>query len=148
MQSFLSDEGFVHFIRRLNNLQEDSLALWGSMNAAQMMLHLSLAIGCGLKKDALPDVSTFISRTFMKYGILYILPRFPKNAKTAKSLRVKEPQDFQDAKEKLFQILQQAYNTTSDSQWHPHPLLGIMSRKQWGILITKHLDHHLRQFGA
>lgn len=148
MQSFLSNKGFVDFIRRLNNLQADNVALWGSMNPAQMMLHLSLAIGCGLKKDTLPDVSTFISRTIMKYGIVYILPWFPKNAKTAKSLRVNESQDFQEAKEKLFQILHQAFNTNSNNDWHPHPLLGKMSRKQWGILITKHLDHHLRQFGV
>jgi hypothetical protein len=29
----------------------------------------------------------------------------------------------------------------------PHPFFGALSPKQWALLMGKHLDHHLRQFG-
>ena len=31
---------------------------------------------------------------------------------------------------------------------HPHSFFGRLTPEQWGILMYKHLDHHLRQFGA
>lgn len=31
---------------------------------------------------------------------------------------------------------------------HPHPFFGRLKPQQWSILMYKHLDHHLRQFGA
>jgi len=30
----------------------------------------------------------------------------------------------------------------------PHSVFGRLSRRQWGILAAKHIDHHLRQFGV
>ncbi|HEY4354895.1 MAG TPA: DUF1569 domain-containing protein [Acidobacteriaceae bacterium] len=31
---------------------------------------------------------------------------------------------------------------------HPHPFFGPLTPEQWAILMYKHVDHHLRQFGA
>lgn len=31
---------------------------------------------------------------------------------------------------------------------HPHPFFGPLKPEQWAILMYKHLDHHLRQFGV
>jgi Protein of unknown function (DUF1569) len=31
---------------------------------------------------------------------------------------------------------------------HPHSFFGRMTADEWAILMYKHLDHHLRQFGA
>jgi Protein of unknown function (DUF1569) len=31
---------------------------------------------------------------------------------------------------------------------HPHPFFGPLKPQQWAILMYKHIDHHLRQFGA
>jgi hypothetical protein len=30
---------------------------------------------------------------------------------------------------------------------HPHPFFGPLKSRQWAVLMYKHLDHHLRQFG-
>ena len=29
-----------------------------------------------------------------------------------------------------------------------HPLFGSMSRREWGVVTYKHVDHHLKQFGV
>ena len=31
---------------------------------------------------------------------------------------------------------------------HPHPFFGPLKPQHWAILMYKHLDHHLRQFGV
>ena len=32
--------------------------------------------------------------------------------------------------------------------WGTHPVFGVISGQEWGLLCWKHLDYHLRQFGA
>jgi len=32
--------------------------------------------------------------------------------------------------------------------WPEHPAFGKLSRRAWGVLTYRHIDHHLRQFGA
>ncbi|HVT59674.1 MAG TPA: hypothetical protein VHR45_14890 [Thermoanaerobaculia bacterium] len=32
--------------------------------------------------------------------------------------------------------------------WAASPVFGRISRCDWGVLVHKHLDHHLRQFGV
>jgi hypothetical protein len=31
---------------------------------------------------------------------------------------------------------------------HPHPFFGPLKPEKWAILMYKHVDHHLRQFGV
>jgi Protein of unknown function (DUF1569) len=31
---------------------------------------------------------------------------------------------------------------------HPHFFFGRLTPEEWSVLMYKHLDHHLRQFGA
>jgi len=31
---------------------------------------------------------------------------------------------------------------------HPHTFFGRMTADEWGILMYKHIDHHLQQFGV
>jgi hypothetical protein len=31
---------------------------------------------------------------------------------------------------------------------HPHAFFGRLAPHEWAILMYKHVDHHLRQFGA
>ena len=33
-------------------------------------------------------------------------------------------------------------------EWAVHPMFGPLSGQEWGLLCWKHMDHHLRQFGA
>ena len=31
---------------------------------------------------------------------------------------------------------------------HPHSFFGRLTPEEWAVLMYKHLDHHLRQFGV
>ncbi|MFT2628492.1 DUF1569 domain-containing protein, partial [Escherichia coli] len=40
------------------------------------------------------------------------------------------------------------FEERDESKFHPHPLFGKLTKKQWSDLLSKHFDHHLRQFGV
>jgi hypothetical protein len=121
------------------------------MNATEMLSHCSTAV-----KMALGDVPVKVLFSPWKAGIARLLfvdlfP-FPKNSPTAPELhprkKMKTSESFLAAREELIQQLRRMNAATPDHDFAPHPLFRKMSRDQYGKLIYKHLDHHLRQFGV
>jgi hypothetical protein len=56
------------------------------------------------------------------------------------------PNDFHAEREQLKETLNKFTNA---KKYAPEsPLLGPMTKEQWGRLHYSHLDHHLKQFGA
>jgi hypothetical protein len=74
---------------------------------------------------------------------------FKKNLPTAPEFVVKNTPDFDAEKQKLKSLIQR-FSTTDKTLIiaRPHPFFGKMTGEEWGVLQWKHLDHHLRQFGA
>jgi hypothetical protein len=121
---------------------------WGEMNVVQMLNHLKVATGSALGIYQLKDESTFIKRGLIKFIVLRILKRLPRNAAAPEGFKLEmyDKLDFETEKLKALEVLQKAYE--SNYSYYPHPLFGNMSNNEWGKLIYRHFDHHLRQFGA
>ena len=83
----------------------------------------------------------------VKQLILYVIP-FPKGAMTAQELLVASPQPFDAGRSELLALLERLAAGPQEGPGPEHPLFGPLSRQEWGALMHKHLDHHLRQFGA
>jgi hypothetical protein len=72
-----------------------------------------------------------------------------RNAPTAPVLRISDERDLDAERERLcalidrFQVGGPLHCTT-----HPHAFFGRLAPHEWAELMYKHLDHHLRQFGA
>lgn len=135
------------FRQRVAQLSPSSTPLWGRMNAAQMLAHLNLAIGCAVQRCQLPNESNLLSRTVVKWGVLYLMPRFGRNFPTGKSITITDPHHFAAEQSAFIQILEQLPQQPANA-FGSHPLFGKLSRREWGILAYKHIDHHLRQFGV
>jgi hypothetical protein len=73
---------------------------------------------------------------------------FPRNSPTAKELKVGTC-DFTQEHERLKQCVRQ-FHGGGESQCtkHPHPFFGKITPLEWSTGMYKHLDHHLKQFGA
>jgi len=87
-------------------------------------------------------------RVILKFLVLRILRRLPKNARSPEGFKIEmnNALDFNNEKQQVLNILKKTYSSTSET--YPHPLFGNMSREDWGRLIYRHFDHHLRQFGS
>jgi hypothetical protein len=145
---FYQSANFDAMMARLEHIQPNANRLWGQMSVEQMLHHLNLAIGSGLRYYTLPDESNLMSRTVTPFLILNVLQRFPISVSTSKPLIVSESGlDFEQEKAQLAAILIKAFSTKTDADWGRHTYFGQMSRIAWGKLIMIHCNHHFQQFG-
>lgn len=134
---------------RLQTLRPDSPRQWGRMNAAQMLAHCTAAFGdaCGDREVR----QVWIGKLIGPLALKYVLGDRPmqKNAPTAAALRIGDDRDFAVERERLEAILGRfCAEGPSAADGRVHVLFGRMSGDEWGRLLYKHLDHHLRQFGV
>jgi hypothetical protein len=66
-----------------------------------------------------------------------------------KALRVNDERDLERERERLCGLIDRfAAAGPEGCTAHPHPFFGPLTAEEWATLMYKHLDHHLRQFGA
>ena len=134
---------------RLEQLQSGAPRQWGKMNAAQMLAHCSIAMEMATGET--PRKQKLIGKLlgpFVRSSLLGEKP-FGKNSPTDPAFIVAEEKDFEAEKQRLARLV----NTFCDSgperaSAHTHSFLGRLRGEQWGVMMYKHLDHHLRQFGV
>ena len=132
--------------RRLDKLTANTPAKWGKFTAPQMVCHLIEALRMGLGEIKVPPRNTPFKRFPLKQLIIYVAP-FPKGAPTAPELLARQPQEWNGEVEQLKDLLSR-FAGGSFKNFPEHPAFGQLSRTAWGVLVYKHMDHHLRQFGV
>jgi hypothetical protein len=132
---------------RIDMLTPDSPALWGKMNASQMMAHIVDALRMATGELPVKEKKRPMRFTPLKQLIIYG-PPFPKNVPTAPELLVRQPDDW-DAECASLRRMMDVFAAQKPGKKLPrHPVFGELSRRAWGVLGFRHLDHHLRQFGV
>lgn len=149
MKSLFEKDALDEIISRLDKLQPAAQRQWGKMDVAQMMAHCSAALEMASGELILPRI--FIGRLigpFIKPIYANDKP-FSRNNPTDPKLVVSDSRDFLREQGILKSKLRQYHEggETHCTQ-HPHPFFGPLTPEQWGRGMYKHVDHHLRQFGA
>ena len=141
------DPAFRSSLRtRLQTLRPDTTPRWGQMTVDQMLWHIGDGIEMTLgSKPAAPGKRP-LPAPVMKLMVLY-LP-WPKGAPTMPELVAKERHDFEAQRARCLQLLDALSTKRIDDPWPAHPVLGSMSGRAWSRLHARHVDHHLKQFGA
>jgi len=147
----LFDSAAVQEIKaRIANLEADSAAKWGDMNAAQAMAHCTGSLEMAIGERNLPRVlmGRIIGGVIKPKVLGDDLP-IRRNAPTAKSLVVADDRDLTLEKVRLTALIDRFASGGPDlCAAHPHPFFGKLKPQEWAILMYKQVDHHLRQFGA
>jgi hypothetical protein len=136
--------------QRIAQLKPDSERRWGRMTSAQVLTHCARGMEMATGELKLPRI--FLGRLIgWKIGSLVLRDDKPfgRNSPTAKELVVKDAPDFEAGRARLLAAIDRfvAAGPTGCTT-HPHTFFGKLTSDQWAILAYKHLDHHLRQFGA
>jgi hypothetical protein len=135
-------------ILRVERLAPDAKGLWGRMTAPQMLAHCTDALRMGLGELPVKPKNAALPRlAIVKWLFLNVLP-FPKDAPTAAELIARTPDAWDVERAHLIALMRQVGTPDARTKFAEHPLFGPLTRMQWGQLAWKHLDHHLRQFGA
>lgn len=136
-------------LSRINSLTPETPRLWGKMSVNQMLAHLKVAFRVPLSETALPRM--FFGRLIGRFikSKLYNDQPYGRSLPTAPEFIIKNEPEFEQEKKELIDLITTFYTKgpTKVGQ-HPHPFFGPMTPEQWGLSMWKHLDHHLRQFGA
>lgn len=150
MKSLFNQQHANEFIERINKLTPTSPAQWGTMNVAQMMAHcvgpLKMAHG---QVPVKRGIISFLFGKTVKKKIIKEGIQFDKNLPTDPNFKFPSASDFEAEKQKLvnqIHIFSQKGPTAITNRLHS--FFGSMTVEEWDIIQTKHLDHHLRQFGA
>lgn len=135
---------------RVASLSPESKREWGTMTAAQTAAHCSLALEMAMGDKNPPRV--FIGRILgpvVKKLALGNDEPMRKNSPTAPSLIVSDDHDLEAEKVRLIGLIDRfSKGGPAVCTKHPHAFFGRLTPEQWAELMYKHLDHHLRQFGA
>jgi hypothetical protein len=131
---------------RIRSLRSDRRGRWGRMTVDQMLWHLNEALGLSLGDVTLGPGFPALPAPLLKFVVLR-LPWF-KGAPTHPLLVAKAHYDFDGERDRLLALVERLTQKSLNSDWPRHPAFGAMTGREVSHLMAKHLDHHLRQFGA
>ncbi len=152
MRNILDRSDRDEIVDRIQRLTADARPRWGRMTAEQMICHCrdQVAIALG-DREARDRRRRFLSSFIGRKLVLYVVPwRKGKEAAPPEMDPTREgsrPTGFERDRAELLTLLDR-FAATPERDLHPHPWLGDLSKRDWGRVIWKNTDHHLRQFGV
>lgn len=148
MGSILNASDRATICSRLRSLSPSSTARWGRLSVTGMLQHLRFSARMTVGELTVAPANKRAFQVFpLKHLILYVLP-FPKGAPTAPELRPDAPASLEEERAALLALLEQIGVGPREGAGPAHPLFGPLSWREWGAVTYKHVDHHLKQFGA
>ena len=151
MINMYSQEGIQDIVTRINMLKSNALPLWGRMNASQMLAHCNIAYQYVFEPEKF-EKPNFIKRFILKKAIKkFVLSEnpYPRNSRTSLEFIITDFRDFDSEKQKLIDnILKVQKLGDTFFEQKENLSFGKLSAKEWNILFSKHIEHHLKQFNV
>ena len=147
MKTIWEHDARLDLLRRIDSIDPGAKPLWGKMTCGRMFRHL--AQSCSMATGELPTLSKKLPLRYfpLKQLAIYVLP-FPKGVPTAPELLQGDAESCDAARADLRKGIEAVAARRDATSWPEHPAFGTMSTRAWGVLMWRHIDHHLRQFGA
>jgi len=133
-------------IARMDQVSPPRAPRWGTMNAEQMVKHVTAQMELSLGDLDVKAHSSWLGRWPMSYLLIYWLP-WPKGAPTAPELIQFSSAHWDETRAKFKRVFDGVVAQGPEGDFAPHPLFGKLNSRTWGVLMYRHMDHHLRQFG-
>jgi hypothetical protein len=147
MKSLFDPPEQTAIVVRINRLTPGSEHAWGKMDVAQMLAHLQPPL-----RVALGELHVKRSLVGMLFGRmakkkLSGAPPWARNLPTDKAFVITGERDFAEEKHRLLELMHR-FGGARSIVVSAHPFFGRLTPDEWGVLMWKHVDHHLTQFGV
>ncbi|MEP6730826.1 MAG: DUF1569 domain-containing protein [bacterium] len=124
---------------------------WGRMNVAQAVAHCSggfqLAMG-----EIRPPRASFPGRILgriIKPLIFGDDKPMRRNSPTVDDILIRGERELDAERRRLLGMIDRFVDAgPAGCTRHAHSFFGRLTPQEWAILMYKHMDHHLRQFGG
>lgn len=149
VDSLWQPSGLTTMLARLDSLRPDSPRGWGKMAAAQMLAHCQQPLRVALGE--LPLKRSLLGLLFGRLAKKKLLAPEPwkPGMPTAPEFRITDTRDFAKEQAALHTLVERfGRGGEAALSKKPHPFFGPLTADEWQQLQWRHLDHHMRQFGA
>lgn len=149
MKTLFDKAAHTEVLERLNKLSPSSHAQWGKMDVSQMLAHCKGPFVIPLSEKKFPREFMGILLGWMIKSKLHDESPWKQNLPTSPRFVIKDERNFDKEKTELRELINKFHSAGPNGiSKHPHPFFGKFTEEQWGRAMYKHMDHHLRQFGA
>jgi hypothetical protein len=150
MKNVFEKEVANELVARVNKLNKDTKANWGTMNVGQMLAHCNVTYDMDFTNDhpKATGVKKFFLKLFIKSVVVGDKP-YQKNGRTAPQFLITDEREFEKEKTKLVDyILKVQKQGASHYEGKESNSFGPLTSSEYNNMFYKHLDHHLSQFGV
>lgn len=137
-------------IGRINKLTPKTAPNWGKMNVSQMLAHCNVAYETTFT-DKYPKpkgLQKFLIKLLAKNTVVGPKP-YKKNGPTSPVFKISDERDFEKEKNNLISNMRKTQELgAAHFDGKESYAFGPLTQSEWNTLFSKHLDHHLRQFGV
>ncbi len=149
MKNLFDKAAYDEITVRINKLTPQSQRQWGKMEVAQMLAHCKEIFKVPLSSKPIPrSLLGLLAGWAVKHKLHNDVP-WKKGLPTAPNFIIKDQRDFDTEKTGLTNLIDKFRQANpAVVEKIVHPMFGKFTGEQWGKAMYKHLDHHLRQFGA
>jgi hypothetical protein len=118
------------------------------MTAPEMVAHLIAALRAALGDLPIGPPRGPWSRPPLNWLVIYVLPWPKGKTQSPPELLNARPTTWAADGQTLRSLLLQCGERGPRGAWPLSAAFGRLSGRAWGVMMRKHLDHHLRQFGV
>jgi hypothetical protein len=148
MPTLFDDAARAGLMQRFDRLTANARPAWGRMSVGEMVCHLGESMKMATGELVCAPKGGPLSFPPLRWLIIHALP-FPKGAPTAPELLSGTPSpSFEEDRARFRDLVGQVVAKGANATYPRHPAFGHFSGRDWGVLMHKHIDHHLRQFGV
>ena len=150
MKSVFVPNEVKDIVGRIETLGPSSRPLWGKMTVAQMLAHCNVTyeLVYDAKHPKPNPVARFLLKLFVKPVVVSEKP-YRHHSRTAPVFLVTDEKNFTVEKGRLIGYLNRTLELGGrhfeNKESHS---FGPLTTTEWNNMFSKHLDHHLRQFGV
>ena len=149
MQTIFDPTTRDELLGRVDAIHAGSPRQWGKMSPAQMLEHTARALemATGRRQTKQAVLGKLIGWIFKK-DFVGEKP-FGRSSPTSPDFVVHDEPELQAAREKVKTLIRELHTAGERGcDGRVHGFFGPMTGAEWGVTQYKHVDHHLRQFGA
>ncbi len=150
MKNIFDKQVVDEVVNRINNLTPETKAIWGKMNAAQMLAHCNVTYEMVYEdKHTKPTgFKKFLLKAFVKKLVVNEKP-YIKNSRTGPQFIITDAKIFDAEKTRLINyIIKTSELGANHFEGKESLAFGKLNSNEWNNMFYKHLDHHLTQFGV
>lgn len=148
MPTMFDPDARARIIARLERLRSDSPRHWGRMTPHEMVGHLDCELRHLLGEAPAKPMGSPLRLPPLRWLVIHVVP-WPKAKGTSPPEWLVATREGLEREIAALARHLDAWTARGDRCAVPeHPVFGRLSCRTTGIVLHKHWDHHLRQFGV